>query len=474
MCDPPTLLAFQFVFRRAILKFKKRMTQVGEAIARYHKLIESEPYIDLAWAKALQDRIKAEKLGGRPISPVLRPHFITNRQYAALVKAAESLFSAINRVEQLALSNPALLARMQLLPAERMLAQVDPGYSFFSVTGLLDTSLNNGSLRFVAHNSEAPAGVVYGDVLADLFYDAPPVKEFRKKYKLLKLGGAKYLLSALLKAYKDFGGKLKRPRIAIVEFRQPFHSPDASEYALLAEMFAREGCQTEIISPDQLEYRNGVLRRGEFAIDIVYRRVRLQEFLIRFDLSHPLVRAYKDRAVCMVNSFRSELGRKKAVFDLLTDDAVTSNFPAAEKRAIKEFIPWTRMVQAAKTTYRGHTVNLPEFVMKHRVKLVLKPNDDSAELNSFRGAETDDLGWEKALRQAMRVPYVVQEVADPARAVFPLMQYGSLIMKEMQIDVHPHSFLGKVHGCSSWLSVSGSNSFTTLTGLAPTFLLEAK
>ena len=450
------------------------MTQVGEAIARYHKLIESEPYIDLAWAKALQERIKTEKLGGRPISPVLRPHFITNRQYAAVVKAAESLFSAINRVEELALANPALLARMQLLPAERMMAQVDPGYSFFSVTGLLDTALNNGSLRFVSHNADAPAGVVFGDVLADVFYDAPPVKEFRKKYKLSKIGGTKYLLSALLKAFKDFGGKTKKPHIAIVEFRQPFQSSEASEYTLLAEMFAREGCPTEITSPDQLEYRNGVLRRGDFAIDIVYRRVRLQEFLVRFDLSHPLVRAYKDRAVCMVNSFRSELGRKKAVFDLLTDDAVTSKFPAVEKRAIKDFIPWTRMVQAAKTTYRGHTVDLPEFVMKHRTKLVLKPNDDSAELNSFRGAETDDLGWEKALRQAMRVPYVVQEVAEPARAVFPLMQYGSLMMKEMQIDVHPHSFLGKVHGCSSWLSVAGSSGFSTLTGLAPTFLLEGK
>src|SRR5215813_13589420 len=106
------------------------MTQVSEAIARYHKLIESEPYIDLEWAKALQDRMRVQKLTNRPVSPVLRPHFITNRQYTALVKAAESLFSAIHRVEQMALATPALLARMQLLPAERMLAQVDPGYSF--------------------------------------------------------------------------------------------------------------------------------------------------------------------------------------------------------------------------------------------------------------------------------------------------------------------------------------------------------
>ncbi len=450
------------------------MTQVSEAIARYHKLIESEPYIDLAWAQALQERMKAEKLGSRPVSPVLRPHFITNREYTALVKAAETVSGAIERVEQMALSTPSLLARMQLLPAERMLAAVDPGYSYFSVTGLLDTSFNNGSLRFVSHDAEAPSGVVFGDTLADLFYEAPPVREFRKKYKLKKLGGTKYLLQALLKAYKDFGGKQKKPRIAIVEFRQPFQSAELSEYALLAEHFTREGFPTVIVSPDQLEFRNSTLRRGDFTIDIVYRRIKLQEFLVRFDLSHPLMRAYKEHAVCMVNSFRSELGAKKAIFDLLTDDAVTARFPAAERKAIKDHIPWTRLVQAAKTTYHGHTVDLPEFVMKHRAKLVLKPNDDSADQNSFRGADTDEIGWEKALRQAMRTPYVVQEVAEPARAVFPLLQYGSLMMKEMQVDVHPHSFLGKVHGCSSWLTVAGSNTFSTLTGLAPTFLLEGK
>jgi hypothetical protein len=450
------------------------MTQVSEAIARYHKLIESEPYIDLGWAQALQERMRAQKLANRPISPVLRPHFITSRQYAALAKATETLLSAIERVEQMALANPSLLARMQLLPAERMLAAVDPGYSLFSVTGLLDTNLNDGSLRFVSHDSYAPAGVVYGDALADLFYDAPPVKEFRKKYKLTKMSGTKYLLQALLKAYKDFGGKQKKPRIAIVENRPPFQSPELSEYALLEEFFAGEGFPTHIVSPDQLEYRGGILRHGEFQIDILYRRIKLQEFLVRFDLSHPMVRAYKEHAVCMVNSFRSELGTKKAIFDLLTDDAVTGKFPAVERKAIKEFVPWTRMVQAAKTTYHGRTVDLPDFVMKHRNKLVLKPNDGTADLSAFRGSETDDMGWEKALRQAMRTPYVVQELADPARAVFPLNQYGSLVMKEMEVDLHPHSFLGKVHGCSSWLSVAGSKTFSTLAGLAPTFLLEAK
>jgi hypothetical protein len=31
-----------------------------------------------------------------------------------------------------------------------------------------------------------------------------------------------------------------------------------------------------------------------------------------------------------------------------------------------------------------------------------------------------------------------------------------------------------VYGASSWLSVAGASGFSTLTGLAPTFLLEGK
>jgi hypothetical protein len=423
----------------------------------------------LAWAQALQERKKALKLNGG-VSPVLRPHFLTHRELVALEKAAELIASAIERVEQIALSSPALLARMHLLPAERMLAASEPGYSAFNVASHLHTNLNDASLRFTGHSASAAAGVIYGDALADLYYEAAPVKEFRKKFKLRKLGGTKPLLSAILKAYKESGGKQKKPAIAIVEF----HAGGASDHTLLAEFFAKEGHQTATVTPEQLDYRNGALRTGEMNIDIVYRAFRLQEFLVRFDLNHALVRAYKDRAICMVNSFRSDLGAKKAILDLLTDDAITSKFPAAERKAIKDYIPWTRVVQAVKTTHKGHSVDLPEFVMKHRTKLVLKPNDATAEVPPVRGMDVDDLTWERALRQAMRTPFVVQEIPDPVRSVFPMLQFGSLMMKDMQVDAQPHLFLGAANGASTWLSVAGSSGFSTLTGLAPTFVLEGK
>jgi hypothetical protein len=449
------------------------MSQLDDAVARYNKLLESGSCRDLAWAEALHERMEAGKLsaGGRLICPFLRPNFISRRQYESLVKTGESLIGAIDRMEQMVLANPALLSRLELLPAEKMLASIDPGYQALEVAARLDTHLLNGSLHVVQYNADSPTGGAYADALADLFYDIPPVKEFRKKYALTKVGSRKYLLQALLKSYKQFGGT-KRPNIAIVEFRSPYHSGH-SEFELFRDYFRDEGYTVEIVSPEQLEYRNGVLRRGNFEINVVYRRLGVQEFLLRFDLTHPLVQAYRDRAVCVVNSFRSELAHKKAMFGLLTDESLLAKFPAPERKAIRDHVPWTRLVQATKSTYADKSIDLLEFITQNREKLALKPNDDYSDQHTYFGWEMDPAEWERALKQAMRAPYVVQERVEPVRSIFPLMSFGHLEFREMQVDVHPHAYLGKVQGCSSWLS-AGHSGFSSAAGIVPTFILDPK
>jgi hypothetical protein len=450
------------------------MSQLDDAVNRYNKLIESGPYRDTGWVEALHQRMEEARLtaGGRPITPFLRPHFITRRQYDALVKTGEALICAVDRMQQLALSTPALLTRMELLPAEKMLAFVDPGYQAPAVASRLDVHLRNGAHDFVQYNADSPTGLAYADALSDLFYDVPPVKEFRKKYVLTKLASKKHLLQALLKAYKEFGGH-KKPNIAIVEFRQPYANVGSSEYDLFREYFRSEGYAVEIVPPDQLEYRNGVLRSRNFEIHLVYRRISVQAFLLRFDLTHPLVRAYRDRAVCVVNSFRAELAHKKSMFALLTEDALTARFPAHERKAVREHVPWTRLVKAGKTTRGEEAVEFPDYIQKNREHLVLKPNDDYSDLHTYFGWELDEAGWERALKQALRAPYVVQDRIDPVKALFPLSSYGHLEFRQMQVDVHPHAYLGKVQGASSWISAGGS-AFSTVVGPAPAYMIEPK
>ena len=449
------------------------MSYLDDAVVRYNKSLETGPFRDLSWAEALHRRMEEGGLsaGGRLICPFLRPNFVSRRQYDSLVRSAEALLGAIGRMEQMVLTNPVLLARLELLPAEKMLASIDPGYPSLQVAARLDSHVRNGHLHFVQYNADLPTGAGYSDALADLFYDAPPIKELRKRYTLTRVGGRKHFLQALLKAYKQFGGT-KKPNMAIVEFRPVFHSGE-SEYTLVRDYFRDEGYAVEIASPEQLEYRNGVLRKGAFEIDLVYRRLGVHEFLIRFDLSHPLVQAYRDRAVCVVNSFRSELAHKKAMFGLLTDETLVAKFPAAERKAIREHVPWTRLVSASKTTYDERTIDLADFITRNRQRLTLKPNDDYSDQHTYLGWEMDDTAWERALKQAMRTPYVVQEKVDPVRSLFPLMSFGILEFRELQVDVRPHAYLGKVQGCSSWLS-SGSSGFSSAEGLAPTFILDPK
>src|SRR6185437_16106870 len=214
------------------------------------------------------------------------------------------------------------------------------------------------------YNADALTGAAWSEGLSDLFYDCPPVKEFRRRYNLTRVGGKKPFLHALLKAYKMFTshspGMRQKPRIAILEFRDP---TGRSEYEIYRDYFRGEGYETELVSPEHLEYRNGVLRSGAFEIDLIYRRISAQEFLLRFTLNHPLVQAYRDRRVCIVNSFRSELSHKKAMFALLTDEALTAKFPIHERKAIREHVPWTRVVKPGKSTYREETIDdLIEYI----------------------------------------------------------------------------------------------------------------
>jgi len=449
------------------------MSQLDDAVVRYNKLLENDRNHDLEWAEALHERMELDHLssGGRLICPFLRPNFISRRQFDTMVRSGEALIAAIDRLEQMVLANPALLARLELLPAEKMLAAIDPGYQVPEVAARLDTHLSNGHLHFVQYDADSPGGAGYADALADLFYDIPPMREFRKKYAMAKVGSRKHLLAALLKSYKQFGG-VRQPNIAIVEFRAPYHSGQ-NEYELFRDYFRSEGYTAEIVSPEQLEYRNHRLRRGNFEIDLVYRRLGVQEFLTRFDLTHPLVQAYRDGAVCVVNSFRSELAHKKAMFGLLTDETVTAHFPAAERKTIRDHVPWTRLVSQTKTTFEDKPIDLPEFITQNRERLALKPNDDYSDRHCYFGWEMDGPGWDRALKEAIRTPYVVQQRVEPVRAVFPLMTFGQLEFREMQVDVHPHVYLGKVQSCSSWLSTSKSG-FSTAAGIVPTYIVEPK
>jgi hypothetical protein len=263
-----------------------------------------------------------------------------------------------------------------------------------------------------------------------------------QRYHLQQFSPMEKLLAALLAVYREWNGN-GVPNIAIVDWK---NLPTANEFILLRDHFAARGVQTIICSPDELEYNRGRLRCGDFEIDLVYKRIIIHEFLARYDETHPLVRAYANHDVCVVNPFRCKIMHKKASFELLTDDAYGSWFTSNERAAISRSIPWTRRMADRLTTYYGDSIELIDFVRENRTRLVLKPNDDYGGHGVYFGPHLDERAWDDAITTALSSDYVVQEAVDLSPELFPIFDETEWKLQPMFVDTNPFLFSGKVCG----------------------------
>src|SRR6266542_4800759 len=322
-----------------------------EAIARYHDLLDSADLAEESRAM-LDEGLERAKLifGGRRLSPYLRPHFVSEENFLRARQVCEIVWSAIEKVKDAAIANEPLLDELGLTDKERELARIDPGYKAVSPTSRLDSFLTDSAYSFVELNGESPAGIAYADAAYDIFSALPVMKRFAETYNLRPLYGRLFMLDVLLDSYEEFLGRKPdhTPRIAIVDLKG---MPTQKEFELFKEFFEKEGYPSIICSPDELEFDNNRLRVGDFQIDIVYKRLLVNEYLPIMREHPALLDAYRAGTICMVNSFRSKLIHKKALFAVLTDQRRATLFSSEEQEAISKHVPWTRPVRQEKTDY---------------------------------------------------------------------------------------------------------------------------
>src|SRR6478672_11807972 len=374
------------------------------AIAEYHELLAADETLTPATFEKLRGAMRKNRLvyGDRPIGIVLRPHFLDHEQFRALTLLAERITSALEKVAAAVVQDPKLMGELGLTEAERKMAMVDPGLSTAGVTTRLDAFVHDDEIKFVESNAENPSSLPDQEELNRLLFKLPVMVSFARRYRLRQFSPVKRLLETLLSTYSEWGGA-GVPNVAILDWKD---LPTSSEFVFLQEHFSAHGLPTIICSPDDLEYEQGQLRCGAFRIDLVYKRVIIHEFLARYDDTHPLIRAYVNHDVCLVNPFRCKIMHKKAVFEMLTDDKRQDWFTSSEKEAIHRTVPWTRRVFDRKTTRGGRMINLLEFIRRDRSRFVLKPNDDYGGHGVYFGAQMDEREWEHAIEKALSTDYI--------------------------------------------------------------------
>jgi len=119
---------------------------------------------------------------------------------------------------------------------------------------------------------------------------------------------------------------------------------------------------------------------------------------------------FKKRGVLLYDGPIAIILSSKLNLALLSEHEDSELFSPGERETIKKYIPWTRRVTSGTTTYGSEKINLEDFMLSNKDKLVLKPSFGSGGEGVHIGHYLPGDQWQELVFQAFREKtWVVQE-----------------------------------------------------------------
>ncbi len=376
------------------------------------------------------------RYGRYTIPTFFKPFLVTQRQEQILKSTALTVSEIISRATRLYFEQEHLAGLFHLNSEVAELIKIDPGYSQPVVFARYDAILAGDSLKLVEFNCDSPAGAAYTDQIENALLAEEMLQGFIGEHHLHATTRAQAILDTLLAVYEEFGG-YETPNIAIVDWRTVRTRP---EFEYLQSHFESKGYHTVIADPRDLRYKGGKLYYKNEPIRLILRRVIFDELVERLSDVQDLIKAYRDRAVCVVNPLRSRLASTKALLSVLTNTEYDHYFTDKENKAKKEFVPWTRRIQDAENFYGHKKLYLIDFLKEEKETLVLKPSLSYGGRDVTIGCETPDEKWNETIDKALKGDWVVQEYVS-----LPTITVPVVINKKLDFDY-------KKYNCSALIS----------------------
>ncbi|RKH08368.1 hypothetical protein D7V97_19645 [Corallococcus sp. CA053C] len=410
---------------------------LSDAIAFYDDLLKGD--VLRRTEELLQRTSEAKRItyGGRVLAHALRPHFVTPEAHAELQRAASVVGQALEEVAARAATDAAFRESLHPQGWEELLAPVDGGRPGLATIGRLDGFVGpDGVIRFIEYNPD-PGGPINSHHLGQAFDVSPAMEAFAKRYDVVRPATAPHLIPSLT-ALNARAGRSGPPNLALFG---PPGPDDSDEEAVYRDYLEANGCPLRIVtSEDDWTYANGVLRVGDFRVDVItfISSVGFGGLVVGCGPDHPVMRALTDGAANFMNGlFRSTMLRSKTLFAALSRMADEGAFGPERDALLKKHIPWTRMVREGMTPRDGARVDLVSYVAAHREHLVLKPAFDYGGRGVTLGWQTDADTWSATLKQALEETWVVQERIPLVKTAWPVLDGGQVRYEEWHSDLNP-------------------------------------
>ncbi|MFI5690840.1 hypothetical protein ACIA58_03285 [Kribbella sp. NPDC051586] len=385
----------------------------------------------------------------RRLDPVsLMPLSLSAGEDAAVRTAARDVLGVLDTAADLYRQDAAVRAHFPAYRAAEALLLADPGIrptaGVFRLDGVLTEA---GDFKMIEASTGGPGGVIkvgaelrlWAESIASLLdMEAPSYGD--------QPFGADHLmfLRFLIGAHREQFGTAPEGA-AVVGLGGEF----ANEVALMVDGFERLGVPARELDATQLRRRTtgrGMLA-GDFEVSVTYNKLDQVKLI-----NHPPARPYLDAMVrgeiCMLPNLLAHcVLDDKSMLAFLTDPANSDLFGTRQQDTIAKHIPWTRVVEAGRTTDPdGRVIDLAEFVVAHRERLVLKPNDRTRGEGVVIGGETSPQAWSAAVAQAAGGGHVVQEFVPLPEVDVPVVDGTSVEFRRLKHGLDAFVFGGEFAG----------------------------
>jgi uncharacterized circularly permuted ATP-grasp superfamily protein len=441
---------------------------VKDPITEYNGLLEGDAAGACEQAAWLDEEFvrRGITFEGTAMRSFLRPHFLTRPEWEGLRDDGRRLLELAARVARRAFDGDVdrLCAFLGTPQDEVRWLRPDPGPPDV-VLSRLDAFIGPGGPRFIEINSDAPAGLGYGDRMAEAVQELPVFREFARRRRVRYHRSA----PAVVEAVRAVQPAAAAPVVAVVDFADV---KTRGDQVILQRAFEDAGVPCLLADPREMDVHDGALWAGGRRVDVVYRRAVLSELLEKAGEVDAFLRAYDSGLAVFVNSFRCRLSEDKAFYALLTDEEHAGLMTAGEQAFALRCLPWTRRVSDRRTRRAGRDVELLAHVAERREEMVLKPAHGYGGRSVLIGDETPPAEWERALRDALREPWVVQERVAIPEEVFPVCAGSTLSFEPFKLNANPFYVAGAEVGAIARASRSSVINVSAGGGSVPTFVVD--
>ncbi|MBA3503541.1 MAG: circularly permuted type 2 ATP-grasp protein [Myxococcota bacterium] len=325
-----------------------------------------------------------------------------------------------------------------------------PGYERCCVICRPDGIPNGDDLRFVELNCDSPAMMMFLDIVTDCLLQLDAFQTLGQEMRPAK-PAADILLETLLECYREYGGK-QTPTIAIADWEG---QKTRFEHLRLAEHFERAGYPTVVCDPRAFRRVGGELQllNGQ-RVHIVYRRALVSEIINRRHELEPLLRAYRDGTVCMVNPLRAYVASAKSLMTHLVE---------------RELPPWLK--PAAKLVPRTVLMDDPQArkeVMANPERFVLKKSEGHGGKHVLLPGVATESAWREAMEVSRREVWIAQDYLEVPMMAMPVADGDRIAWSDRFYNWNPFVFGGRFAGGLVRTSSTPLINITLGGGLLPT------